>query len=96
MDFLVYREDFTTGKIKPWNVFSHGSFDRSLRELAEHGAFTEEEVRREAAYYFWSKSEYEIILSTWAARRQDMKVSVYDQIVMNWDLFFEVAARRYL
>ena len=38
-------------------------------------------------YYFWSKCEYEIILSPWTGRADDIKIDIYDQIMMNFDRF---------
>lgn len=40
-------------------------------------------------YYFWSKCEYEIILSPWTGRADDIKIDVYDQIMMNFDSFVD-------
>lgn len=40
-------------------------------------------------YYMWSKCEYEIILSPWTGRADDIKIDVYDQIMMNFDKFVD-------
>lgn len=40
-------------------------------------------------YYMWSKCEYEIILSPWTGRADDIKIDVYDQIMMNWNSFVD-------
>ena len=44
---------------------------------------------REAAYYFWSKCEWEMIIHGWPAQKNDEKVDVYDQLKLNWDKFAE-------
>lgn len=40
-------------------------------------------------YYFWSKCEYEIILSPWAGQADDIKIDIYNQIMMNFDRFVD-------
>ena len=40
-------------------------------------------------YYMWSKCEYEIILSPLTGRADDIKIDVYDQIMMNFDRFVD-------
>ena len=42
-------------------------------------------LKKYLMYYFWSKCEYEIILSPWTGRADDIKIDVYDQIMMNFD-----------
>ena len=43
--------------------------DLSTKELNKYNkymeAFEDEALRRECSYYFWSKSEYEIVLTSW-------------------------------
>lgn len=48
-----------------------------------------EAVERNLKYYFWSRSEYEIIISGWIKDVGDHKVDVYSQIMLNWDRFIE-------
>ena len=40
-------------------------------------------------YYYWSKCEWEIILSAWPSRKDfnEEKIDVFDQINLNWDRF---------
>lgn len=39
--------------------------------------------------YYWSKCEWEIILSHWPPRKnaQELKIDVYDQVMLNWPIF---------
>lgn len=48
-----------------------------------------EEVKSTLMYYFWSRSEYEIILSGWIKKVDEYKLDVYTQVVLNWDRFIE-------
>ena len=40
-------------------------------------------------YYFWAKSEWEIIISAWirADVTKPIKIDVFDQVMMNWEQF---------
>ena len=42
-------------------------------------------------YYFWSKCEYEILITTWFERKdfKDEKIDVYDQLQLNWNAFID-------
>lgn len=39
-------------------------------------------------YYFWSKCEHEIILSPWTGQVDDIKIYIYDQIMINLLIMF--------
>lgn len=43
----------------------------------------------EAQYHFWSKCEYEMIIHGWPVGKKDVKVDVYDQLILNWDKFVD-------
>ena len=42
-------------------------------------------VQKEAKYMFWSRCEYEIIVSGWPCQKNEEKLDVYDQIEANLD-----------
>lgn len=73
-------------------MFNHGSFknevDKILQEKLNKEDFSEK-LKREVMYYMWSKCEYEIILSPWTGRADDIKIDIYDQIMMNFDRFVD-------
>ena len=43
-----------------------------------------------AKYRFWSRCEYEFIISPWPPSEEQLKIDIYDQIKMNLDLLTEV------
>ena len=92
IEWYVYYHEFNAQKIIKWNVFNHGSFknevDKILQEKLNKEDFAEK-LKREVMYYFLSKCEYEIILSPWTGRADDIKIDVYDQIMMNFDRFVD-------
>ena len=69
MIWNVYDHDFNGRKIRIWNVFKHLSFNRDVQELLNENLTYEEfskRLNRIAHYYFWSKAEYEIVITSWA------------------------------
>lgn len=119
----VYREDFNHRAIVKYNIFDHGGFSQDVKKLLEKNITkTEfaEQINRSLRYWFWCKSEHEIVLSSWPVYIDkaelnrlnteyeeynnkcghypykinvtpdvDEKVSIYDQVMMNWDQFVE-------
>lgn len=72
MIWNVYRENFNGKCIETWNVFKHGAFkadvDRALA-LYREGKYDWQQfsnaIRSSAQYYFWSKSEHEVVITSW-------------------------------
>lgn len=61
----------------------------SLDELIEYSI--ERRLERLCMYYFWSKCEYEVIVSSWPPREgSEEKIDIYDQLKANWDIFKEL------
>ena len=92
IEWYVYYHDSNAQKIIRWNVFNHGSFKNEVNKILQEKLNKEifsEKLKREVMYYFWSKCEYEIILSPWTGRADDIKIDVYDQIMMNFDRFVD-------
>lgn len=62
---------------------------KSLDELIEYSI--EMRLERLCMYYFWSKCEYEVIVSSWPPREgSEEKIDIYDQLKANWDIFKEL------
>jgi hypothetical protein len=81
------------GEFVSYNVFDHYSFDEAVRKdfkkyKDDFNAFADK-LKSEAMYYYWSKCEWEMLLSTWPPcdRYQPKKVDVYDQLCLNWEQF---------
>lgn len=90
----VYNESFGFGGIKPFNVFDHSGFldgcKKAAKKCGEDKAAFAEMVKRELMYYFWSKCEYEIVLTSWPPREDhEKKIDVYSQVMLNFDLFID-------
>lgn len=100
LEWNVYVGNFNSGRIETRNVFSHTGLMDDLKKAArkyrdrERELF-EEDMRRSILYWYWSKCEWEIILSHWPPRTDahDEKIDVYDQVMLNWDVFREYVWR---
>ena len=97
MEWKVFYEDFNGKKIDLYNVFDHYSFMEAVKDAYkkyknDFEAFSEE-VRRSLQYYFWSKCEWEVIVSSWPAMPEgkeiEVKIDVYDQVRANWNKFIK-------
>lgn len=91
----VFRENVNANKIEVWNIFRHAGFLVSCRkifkELGNDREKSEEKIKRELQYYFWCKCEHEVVISEYppSHRNVELKVDIYSQVVMNWDIFFD-------
>ena len=89
----VYIYSFNEKKIITYDIFSHASFLDDLKKLKKKKPTFDvfkEEIRKLLMYYFWSKCEWEIILSAWPPstdRKEEKKIDVYDQVMLNFDAF---------
>lgn len=101
LSWNVYVENINKQEIEVYNVFDHSSFKKDIIE-AFNASWNEsdiigsikvfkEKTESIALYYFWSKCEWEIILSDWPptpeGKFNKKKISVYDQLKLNWNSF---------
>ena len=95
MEWNVYTYNFNARKVEPHNIFKHSGFikdcQKALKEFKDDKEQFIEAVRRSLMYYYWSKCEWEIVISDFPPRPDfpDAKVDVYDQIRLNWDVFVD-------
>lgn len=102
MTWNVYNYNFNVHKIETFNIFRHGSFTqyvlRAMRDCKDKTDFAKA-IRGELLYYFWSKSEYELIvkltddnrvfLYPWCGSRnpEGEKIEVTDEKDFDWISF---------
>lgn len=71
LKWMVYKEDWNNKLITTFNIFRHHSYKKEIEriiEMAQMGLTKdnfEKEIRHLSQYYFWSKSEYEIVMTSW-------------------------------
>lgn len=92
MEWYVYRQDLNTNEIETFNVFRHASFSRDveaeLSRAKSKGDFAEK-LKSNLMYYYWCKAEWEVLIRSWCGREKEIKVDVYQQVMLNWDIFLE-------
>ena len=95
MEWYVYVEDFNRNQIRKHNVFNHYYFMDDIKKIYkkhknDFDTFSKE-VKSSLMYYYWSKAEWEIIISSWPERKdfKEEKIDVYDQVMLNWDSFIK-------
>lgn len=91
-EWYVLYSDSNARKIVKWNIFNHETFKREVDQLLKENLTKDdfsEKLGRLLMYYMWFKSEYEIIVSPWVGRAEDIKIDVYSQVHMNWDRFVD-------
>lgn len=95
LEWNVYYQDINRRKIMRHNVFDHSGFREDLakavKKYKEREEF-EKEVRSSLMYWYWSKCEWEIILSGWPPSKdgeEEIKIDVFEQIMLNRQRFMD-------
>lgn len=94
MEYNVFYHDPNKKQITTFNIFRHGGFREDIYEhLRTYDDKTEfaEKVERSLLYYFWCKSEYEILIRAWCGGNGDeeKKIDIYSQVMLNFDKFVD-------
>lgn len=94
VEWYVFREDWNSKRIINYNIFEHGSFvidcAQDINKHKNEYLTLESLIKRELMYYFWSKSEMEVIITDWPTSGEiERKVDIYEQVCLNWDSFYE-------
>lgn len=93
MEWYVYHHNPNAQKIEKWNIFNNWVFCDEVEKLIHKQQLSKEEfsekVRKELMYRFWSKCEYEVIISPWVGKADEIKVDAYNQVMLNWDKFVD-------
>ena len=68
LEWNVYVEDFNSREIKVFNIFNHAKFNedvkKALKKFDNKEEFSEE-VRESLAWCYWSKCEWEVVITSW-------------------------------
>ena len=92
LEWYVYYYDINSSQLKTFNIFNHRGFKNAIEAIFKKYYSMEEfkkAVKSELMYYFWSKAEWEIVISDWFGKQVEKKIDVYDQVMLNWDRFIE-------
>lgn len=84
----VWIWNFNSDQLESYDVVP--AFERALKSVKTKPKTRDEFdtfLRVEAQYMFWAKCEYEMVIHGWPAGKNDMKVDVFQQLNLNWDVF---------
>lgn len=87
----VYYYNFNAGRIDKYNVLRN-RFDmiQEMRTKSESKEAFSEDLRHEMMYYYWSKYEWETVISPYGMNEEiEKRIDVYDQLRLNWDRFVD-------
>ena len=89
--FNVIIYDINRKKFKPYDVMGffvneYNEEENKPKTFAEFKEF----VERKSMWRFWSRCEYEIILSDWPPSGVEEKWDIHRQILMNIDIITEI------
>lgn len=90
--FNVIVYNFNTKKFEPYNIFTYLEHEFKKRTFKD---MSRDELKKwildKSQYMFWSRCEYEVILSPWPPIEGiAKKIDVFEQIEMNIDVITEM------
>lgn len=90
--FNVIVYNFNTKKFEPYNIFTYLEREFKKRTFKD---MSRDELKKwildKSQYMFWSRCEYEVILSPWPPIEGiAKKIDVFEQIEMNIDVITEM------
>ena len=89
MEWYVYRHDTNKGVIYKYNVLQPWII-KEIKERMERTTTLsdfKEILERVLRYHYWSKCEHEIIIKEWTGKPSEIKIDVFDQLLLNWEVF---------
>ena len=124
LTYYVYVENLNKRKIEKYNVLNDGIIDEFKKRMKEQHIIDKRKFAEMAEqvimYHYWSRSEWEIILTDWPPHikleeltnlnneleqykkdhdrepysltvnlKTAEKIDVYDQVMMNWNIFID-------
>lgn len=95
--FNVIIEDINTRKFIPYDVIPY-LVDQYKKAKDKPSTFLEfkEFIRRESMYQWWSRCEYEIVLQSWPTGKNEEKIDVYWQVMMNINIITDILMKEVL
>ncbi len=95
--FNVIIEDINTRKFIPYDVIPY-LVDQYKKAKDKPSTFLEfkEFIRKESMYQWWSRCEYEIVLQSWPTGKNEEKIDVYWQVMMNINIITDILMKEVL
>lgn len=95
LQWNVFVWNVNKKQIEIYNIFEHGNFLKSIlnecfKDFPQHMFLNFDDIlKRNLMYYFWSKCEWEIMLSSFppCEKYKPKKIDVYTQVMANFENF---------
>lgn len=92
MTWNVFYHNCNTDKIETFNIFRHGRFREdvagALNRYKDKNLF-DDSISASFFYYFCGKVNCEVLIKAWVGCDVEIKMDIYDQVMMNWDRFVD-------
>ena len=93
MEWNVFIYDINHRKIVPYNIFNNAKFKeyciKAYKESKNDEPALKEKIESELKYYYWSRCEWEVLISGFPDNDNAKKVDVYGQVALNIDRFIK-------
>lgn len=97
LEWYVYVENVNSKRIERYNVFSHTGFSKDCTRAVktfldspdEGIERLQEEIKHCLMYWFWSKCEWEVVITGWPDADTREKTDVFKQVTLNYQRFFD-------
>ena len=85
--FYVLTWNFNSDRLVHYDVLPY--FRRNCAKCDNYKSF-KGEVERTSRYKFWARCEYEMICSGWPVQKNEYKLDVHEQVMMNIDIITDI------
>lgn len=91
LEWNVLRYNINAKQIQVFNIFHHTGFLKDVVSTVKKYGCDKEmvdvKIRSDAMYHFWSRSEYEVIVTPFSGNvdmSSTSKIDIYYQLCLNW------------
>ena len=86
--YKVISWDFNSDNIEYYDIMPF--LIDSYKKIKKNKPKTFDEIKdfiiNESRYRFWSRCEYEVIITGWPKQKREVKIDIFDQIMKNIDV----------
>lgn len=86
--YKVISWDFNSDNIEYYDImpFLIDSYKKIKKNKPKTFDEIKEFIINESRYRFWSRCEYEVIITGWPKQKREVKIDIFDQIMKNIDV----------
>ena len=86
--YKVISWDFNSDNIEYYDImpFLIDSYKKIKKNKPKTFDEIKEFITNESRYRFWSRCEYEVIITGWPKQKREVKIDIFDQIMKNIDV----------